>query len=286
MAWFFLALGTAFSQAFKDLTIKRTGQAHSLALPWAFALLTSLLALPALLAAGLPPWGPHLLPALAVSATLNSLALWLYFSALRASDLSLTVPMLTFTPLFLLLTAPLILGEFPGPAGLAGILCIVGGSYLLKVKESGAGLLAPLRALAAEQGPRRMFGVALIWSVNAPVDKIGVQNSSPLAWIVLAFMGVAVLLGPLVLWRFRDDAAALVRRPGPVLLMALFESLGLMLQMVAITLTIVPYVIAIKRTSAVIGVFLGSLLLGEKGLKERLGGTLLMLLGVFLIAFA
>jgi len=53
--------------------------------------------------------------------------------------------------------------------------------------------------------------------------------------------------------------------------------------MLALNLAIVPYVIAIKRTSTVMSVLWGTLVLREPGLRERLLGTLVMVLGVVLI---
>jgi uncharacterized membrane protein len=53
--------------------------------------------------------------------------------------------------------------------------------------------------------------------------------------------------------------------------------------MIAISMTLVAYLISIKRTSAVISVLLGSLIFKEKGLKERILGSILMILGVLFI---
>ena len=55
-------------------------------------------------------------------------------------------------------------------------------------------------------------------------------------------------------------------------------------QMYALTVAIVPYVIAVKRMSAVFAVLLGWLVLREGQVRERLAGAVLMVLGVFLIA--
>jgi uncharacterized membrane protein len=48
-------------------------------------------------------------------------------------------------------------------------------------------------------------------------------------------------------------------------------------------LTQVTQVIAVKRMSALFGVLWGHLLFKEKGLRERAAGTVLMMMGVFLI---
>jgi len=62
-----------------------------------------------------------------------------------------------------------------------------------------------------------------------------------------------------------------------------FTAATLIFQMLAIQLTLVAYVISIKRTSALMVVVFGAIFFREKGLKHRLAGVLLMLAGVVLI---
>ncbi|MGZ7066894.1 MAG: hypothetical protein ACXVHT_01170 [Methanobacterium sp.] len=47
-----------------------------------------------------------------------------------------------------------------------------------------------------------------------------------------------------------------------------------------------PYVIAIKRTSTIMSVLFGSLIFKEKGIKGRLLGAGIMVLGVILITLS
>lgn len=179
MEWALLAVMTALLESGKDVLGKRVLQRHDpLVTAWAWRLFALPFLLPFAAAAGLPPLGPDLGWALAVGGGLNVISSVLYMRAIRESDLSLTVPLVAFTPLFLLITSPLLLGEFPGPRGIAGVLLIVLGSYLMKAGERG-GPLAPLRALLREPGARRMLLVALIWSVTANMDKIGVRTRPP-----------------------------------------------------------------------------------------------------------
>jgi uncharacterized membrane protein len=68
-----------------------------------------------------------------------------------------------------------------------------------------------------------------------------------------------------------------------LILIGLFAALAVSLQMIAISMTLVAYVISIKRVSILLSVLWGALLFGETGLRERLVGTLLMLLGVIAV---
>jgi uncharacterized membrane protein len=50
-------------------------------------------------------------------------------------------------------------------------------------------------------------------------------------------------------------------------------------QNIAIILTLVPYVISIKNTSVLMSVLFGWLIFREEGIRERLAGTAMMVLG-------
>jgi len=234
----------------------------------------------------LPPIGPHFGKALLVSGSLLTVASILYIKAIKASDLSVTVPMLTFTPLFMLVTSPLILGEFPRPLGLLGILFIVAGSYLLNFKDRHKGYLVPFKSLVKIKGPRYMLVVALLYSIGSNVDKIGVQNSSPIFWVIAINIFLTVAMFPIMIYKSRRNLQQISPGYKALFPIGLASALTLIFQMTAINLVLVTYVISIKRTSAIMGVLFGYLIFKEKGIKERLVGVLIMIIGVIFIAFS
>ena len=73
---------------------------------------------------------------------------------------------------------------------------------------------------------------------------------------------------------------------GYLVLMGFCSAIALMFQMVAVKMTIVPYVIAIKRMSIVISSIFGFVLFKEGKVKERLVGALIMIVGVCLISLS
>jgi len=286
MTWVLLMLVAAFCQAVKDLCLKRSvAGVDGLAVIWAYCLTTALFIAPFALHEGIPQVTPVFWLSLACTGPLAVVTFHFYVKSLELSDLSLSAPMLTATPLFLLLTSPVMLGEFPDPMGLIGILTLVAGSYVMNLRHLKNGVFEPFKALLRERGPRLMLLVAFLWSVSANIDKIGLRNSSPLFWITCAFGFTALLLTPLVWRRTRRGFAQVLEAPWYLLATGLLEAVTCIGQMQALTMTIVPYVIAVKRMSAVFAVLLGWLVLREGSVRERLAGAALMVLGVFLIAF-
>jgi len=99
---------------------------------------------------------------------LELLALILYMQAIRDHPLSLTLPYLAFTPAFVALTGWAILGERVSTQGLAGILLVVAGSWMLHfTRWSAAGLRQAILAPFHHPGSRRMLAVAFIYALTS-----------------------------------------------------------------------------------------------------------------------
>jgi len=285
MSWFLLTLVTAVTQAVKDMFLKKSlGTVEA-----GLAMLVYCASAAAVLwcgAAAAPEamLGPAFWPILCVAGVLGGLTYWLYGKALQCGDLSLTLPMLAFTPLFLLVTSPLTLGEFPEPGGLAGIAATVAGAYVLNLRERRHGIWGPVKALVGNKGSRLMLMVAAIWSIGANLDKLGLQASSPAFWGASIYTATAVALVPTVAMGWRQAQAGLGLRSWPLLVAGFLEAVGLFCQMHALPLTQVSYVISVKRLSIIFAVLLGAAVFKEPDLRHRLPGAALMVIGVFFIA--
>lgn len=284
MSWFIFAFLTAFFEATKDAFSKSSlKKVDEYIVSWAFRFFALPFILILLVFYGIPEIKPMFWVALLVSGTLNVITTIIYMKAIKASDLSLTVPIVTFTPLFLLITSPLIVGEFPGISGIAGIFLIVFGSYTLNIKKMHQGFLAPFKALLKEKGPRLMLLVAFIWSITSNFDKIGVENSSAIFWVASITTFIAFWMFPIMFYKSKNKISQIKSNWKALIPIGMFGSIALFCQMTAITMTLVPYVISIKRTSAIISALYGFFIFKEKGIKERLLGASIMVLGVVLI---
>jgi drug/metabolite transporter (DMT)-like permease len=199
------------------------------------------------------------------------------------SDLSVTMPMSAFTPFFMLLTSYLMLGEFPGITGCIGVVLIVVGTYFLNISQRKNGLIMPFLALAKEEGPRLMLGAAFIWSITGNLDKIATQNSSPVFFAMAENLVMAALLFPVAWKRIRRQQKEIKKEKFHLAAVAIFSALMTVFQMLAISQTLVVYVIAIKRFTILISIVLGGLIFKEKNIGERLLGGAIMILGVLLI---
>ncbi|NTV30203.1 MAG: EamA family transporter, partial [Candidatus Omnitrophica bacterium] len=246
--WLVLAFVTAFLTSLQDVVAKTvSGRVSPYVMAWAWMFFS----IPVLSLAqiGQKPvvLGPLYWPALLGNAATLTVSSVLMFKAISAAELSQSVPLLSLTPLFLLVTSPIIVHEMPHPAGIAGVLLIVVGSYLLFLDRSKGGLWTPFKTLLRMRGSRYMLMVAFIFSIGGNLDKVGTLNSSPAFWGLTLNSLVAVTLGVLVLIKVPDVRAQVRKHWRHLLAVGTLMAFMMLTQMTAITMTQVPYLIAIKR---------------------------------------
>lgn len=284
MIWLILGILTAFFEAVKDVFSKQNlKKSDEYVVAWSLAFFSAIFLTPWVIYTGIPALNTQFWIALLIGGSINAVTAVLYIKAIKVSDLSLTVPLVALTPLFMLLTSPLIVGEYPNFFDCIGILLIVTGSYLLNIKEKSQGYLAPFKALLKEPGPKFMLIVAFLWSITSNFDKIGVQNSSPIFWLFSLFGTMSVLLLPVLLHKTPNPSRKILKQLPMLAAMGFFNAVGVLCQMQALTLTLVVQVIAIKRTSVLMGVLFGHFIFKEKDIQQRLLGAAIMVFGVFFI---
>lgn len=285
MLWITLALFTAFFNA-SAATVAKHGLSDLR--PWEMGMVPTACAgliclallpfiqVPQLDAAFWWAWG--------LSLPLMVVALYFQYSAIRLSPLSLTMPYLSFTPAFVILTGFLLLEEVLNAWGLLGVLSIAAGGYVLHLDPgSGRGLTDPIRAVFREPGSWRMLVTAIIFSLTGVFGRMGVLHSSPLFFglTMLPALGALFVITGIVLRQAR--LSSLWKKPQAAALAGLCVALEIICHHFAIALTKSAYMLAVKRLNTLISVIYGGVVFKEKNMLVRLSGTLLMFLGVAMI---
>jgi len=288
MLWVFFALLTAFSLSTADALSKRAmapdrstqGQAKSD--EYVIAWVREGYALPFIALAFFFIPIPHLDKTFWLSVLvllpLEIAALILYVKAIKLSPLSLTIPYMALSPVFIIIIAFSLLGELPDKSGFAGIFLITVGAYLLNAKASSLGLLGPIKAIAKERGSVLMIIVAIIYSVTSTIGKIAVQHSSPIFfgffYPLLLTIALSIVVGA------KGTLHGVVSRPATFLTIGIFTAIMILSHFLAISMADVAYVISIKRTSLIFSVLYGWVVFKEVDIGERLLGSGLMLAGI------
>ena len=253
---------------------------------------------------GFPVIGQDFYSAVAITAVLNIISLSLIFKALSSSDLSLSIPMLSFTPVILIGTSYLLLNEVPSLSGVAGICIIVIGSYVLNISAEDKNFLDPIKSMLRNRGSWYMLIVAFLFAVSINFDKIALINSDPFFGMALTVLAIGMAFVLMAAYSLNSVRNISLQRPAKnrdlalksgslafpyrknlalAVLIGAFVAIEAASINVAYTLQIVPYVIAIKRLSIIFVVLYGTLVFSEDETVKRLMGAALMVAGAIII---
>lgn len=286
MTWLLWALTCAFGMAMADASTKRgLGALSARQLLIARCILPLIVLVPLALVTWpddvpLATWA-WLIP----SAILEVIAVGFYLRSIQGADLSQSLPYHAFTPVLVAGIGGPILGEAVSGIGLAGILLVFGGAWLLNIGEFRDGWHRPLTAPLRQRSARLMLLAASIYAFT------GVFSRAPLAFLPPTFLGALyfTLVG-VTAWVGLDPRGRVLRTL-PWRNVWLWATVGWMTLMivthfVALVGVKTAYMLAVKRTSLLWGIVLGALWLGEPNLRRNLLAGGVMVAGVALIALA
>lgn len=284
MLWFILAIATALCVATGDALTKKFFGRFS---PYDMAIASSIYSLPFLVVyiffIPIPQLDTVFWWIACILIPLDTFAFYLYMKAIKLSPLSLSIPFLSFTPVFMILTGFIVLEEVPNSWGIIGIGFVVAGSYLLNVTQVKYGYFAPFRAILREPGSILMLVVAFIYSFLAVLGKKAIQHSSPLffGFFFLAALDITTLIffPFLEKIRWRD----ILKVPVKGLSVGLMLFLHALFHCLAINMIEAVYMIAVKRMSILFSVVYGWILFKESDISARMLGALFMFAGVVFI---
>lgn len=285
--WFPIALVCALVTACCDAVCKRIMANNDEWITGTIVLgVASLVLLPLFLSMPLRPVSQELVILLAIALPLEIFAYYLFLSSIRMAPLSLTLPLLAFTPVLTIFSSVFLLDERISVTGGVGIAMVTIGAYLLNANLIRLNILAPIKAIFASPGSRRMLLVAFIWSVTSSLGKKGIQLYDAIPFGCVLLFGDLVVFALITVLRVRAGFAdARVRSVTWVLFLVagLFMAAAEVTHFVSLSSAPVAYMISVKRLSLVFGVILGWLFFGEQQIRYRLGGASAMVAGVFFI---
>ncbi len=309
MPWYLFALGGAlFTAVYYTLSKKYLRTIHPYRLAAGTFLSSAFFLLLFSLIWGIPTIQSDLYLPLLGTVALNIPAMIHLYKSLQSADLSLAVPILSFTPVFTLVTSFVLLHELPTAYGFGGIALIVIGSYILEIRTAKTSLLQPFRELVKHGGTRSMLLVAFLVSITINLDKLVVLRSDPIFGYMIAhfLLGISfvffVFIGRVkearriniikegmikgnMIKELKNVKDVLKNRYIKIICLGLVLALSMVLVNTALSLQIVPYVISLKRTSIPLSVLFGILFFREQHAGSRLVGAAIMLLGMSMLLF-
>lgn len=277
-----IAIALLFSSAILhttwNLLLKRSDEKYLTT--WWAVLAGSVIFLPVLLFTGLPSRETWIL--LILSVCLEVVYYALLSSAYDDADFSLVYPMARGTaPAFIALWSILFLDEALTPFGLAGLIIIIVGLVIV-----GSNGLFVKHERPHTKGIIFALVIALLISIYTTIDGAAVKQTSAFPYAIVVFFLAPVATSPVVFKRFGRQRMFSVWKMNRnhIIAIGLLTVLAYLLALVAYSTAPISYSGAIREVSVVLGAFAGWKFIGEKMGVRRLIGSVIIFIGILLIA--
>jgi drug/metabolite transporter (DMT)-like permease len=273
----FLLLSAILHTAW-NLLLKQSGD--KILSTWWAVFSGSVIFLPVLFFTGLP--ARETWPLLAASVALEVVYYGLLSFSYDDSDFSLVYPLARGTaPALIALWSVLLLGETPTPGGLAGLLIVVLG--LILVGSSG---------LFTSQDQPHLKGIvlalviALLISIYSVIDGAAVKMTAAFPYAIVVFFLAPAITSPLMVKRYgwQQLYSSWNMNRTRLFAIGLLTVFAYLLALAAYSIAPVSYSAAIREISVVLGAFAGWKILGETMGKQRLLGSVVIFIGILVIA--
>ena len=208
----------------------------------------------------------------------------LFLKAIKQSDLSLTIPLLSLSPLFSSIFSLIFLNEKLSYFQYIGVFLIIFGTLILYSKRITLGeILKSFKVLINNKSARLMFVVSLIWSLTPVLDKLCLTNSSINIHGLIQSFGLVILL-TFLLKKERHEIMGLKQNWKLILITTFTGIIATVLQFYAILFNYVPIMEAIKRSIGQLSsVVFGKLFFKEKITKPKILGVIILSFGIYYI---
>ena len=208
----------------------------------------------------------------------------LFLKAINESDLSLTIPLLSLSPLFSSLFSLFFLNEKLSYFQYSGVFLIILGTLILYSKNLTLGeILKSFKVFLINKSAKLMIVVSLIWSLTPVLDKLCLKNSSINIHGFIQSFGLVILLAFLLKKDIHEILS--LKKNWKLIIITIFTGIiATVLQFYAILFNYVPIMEAIKRSvGQLCSVAFGKIFFKEEVTRPKILGVLILSIGVYYI---
>ena len=277
-----LALASAVTHAVWNLMVKRAGiSANTPSFAWLLFALSALLFAPVAVwyvTTGRAVLTLEMLPWIAGSAALHTVAFLMLLRAYRTGDLSVVYPLARGTgPLVVTIVGVALLGERATVPSVTGAFLIALGILVLRGVQWRGGA-------SAAAGKAILLGVLIAGYTLWDKHVVGPLGLAPFVLEFLLSLAMTAMATPLVARQAATVRATFRAHRTLLVVVALLSSLSYVLFLTALSTAPASRVAPARELSILIGALLGARVLGEGDAPSRLPAALMMTAGVVLLA--
>ncbi len=201
--------------------------------------------------------------------------------SLELGDLSLVSCFFGLTPLFILISSPLITGDPITKAGVIAVIMVVIGTLILVIKPGKKNVKFDKKNLPAIL---MATASAVMFSLNSCLDRLAVFTASTTLSGFAMTLVSGLLIAPFVVFKKQNIQEMKVNFK-TFLLRGLIETVFMVTKLTALRYMQAPYFVAIRQFSLIPTIISGRLIYKEKDFIRRLFAGLIILLGVLLVIY-
>ena len=218
---------------------------------------------------------------------INIISAVVFLKSLNLSEISMTIPLLSFSPLFSAFFSFYLLSEKITTYQYFGVFLIIFGTMTLYTRSSKlTDFFFSINLIFTEKGARYMLFVSLIWSVTPIFDKLCFEYASFNIHGLIQAVGMFILLLIYLVKRQQNLLnIGLLKENFKLFSFTMFVgTVATILQFIAISVTLVPIMESIKRSVGQIGaVFYGKYIFSEVINFKKIFGILIIIFGTFFV---
>jgi len=215
-------------------------------------------------------------------------AFYVFFlnKAYAHGDLSQVYPLAKITPLFTLLIGFFYLKEVISFAALIGIIFVIFGVYAVNLKNFDfKNIVKPIISLK-----QTTFIFALLAAIFSAMyglfSKLGVVEINPFVFVYLAYVFLVISYIPFLYFKTGNIVLQSRKFNKPIVQIGLLDIFGYSLIVFALSFSQLSYVFALRQMSILFSVFVGVYILKESYGKTRIVSSIIIVIGITLIALS
>ena len=287
MEWYLIALIAAFFSASAAILEKKIlFKEKALSLSLILSLFNLAVALPFFFFVDYSSITSPGLLVLFFKSILGAIAFLFVMKGIKNLEISKALPLLVLTPGLVALFAFITLGESLKLIEIGGMVLLLGGTYLLQLKEK-QGLSSPWKSFIKTKGNHYILGALVLFTITSILDKAILKNYKvPLN----AFMGfqhlflaIVFLILAIIYSRNLNIKKTFKFSWWPIFTLAIITIIYRYSHLYAISVAPVALVLSIKRISVFFAVLIGGRLFRDTNLTRRIIATAIMVIGAILI---
>jgi drug/metabolite transporter (DMT)-like permease len=288
MTWFTYALISAVLLSVTSLLEKKALKIeHAAEFSTVLAIMNAIVALPLFFLYGVPKLTIASFLIVFLVSILAAVAYLLTARSVRHLDISITSPFFMLVPGLTALLAFVLLGESLAISQIAGLLIMLGGSYVLQL-EPKAKWRDPIKEAYKSKYIHFLVIAIFVYSATSLLDRyvLSRQGLHPGPYLALVQIFVAIHF-LIFITLFYDGYKGIkhgLKESGPLILLVSLGTVGyLFAQLQATSLAYVGLVSAVKRSSSLFTAVIGGEIFHEEGLLRKGLACLIMIVGLALL---